>query len=126
MKFTSARPEDWAKTAGYELVPIEYKRENNIILGHSEFPVYQKALKIAATEIDLQPCLIRAKDMQLLIVNGEAQSHNYKYILISRENQILVDGQIHQNIWLPMLGGFDVAGDDDIYFDQRLIEKKYY
>lgn len=105
MILTAQKPNEWARNSGYEIIQTNDEYRESIKLVYSPYPAFQTGnIEVMKTAYD-NPIVIKAKNIKLVIINNDRSKikHNYKYLLISSNNDILVDDQVNKEYWLQYL-----------------------
>ena len=95
-------PMEWANNSGYETQVIEDSYKGKIELVYSHYPAFQIGNDLITKKPYDKPICISAHDVRLLVINSERaeDKHNYKYLIISKNNDLLIDENVNNEIWL--------------------------
>jgi len=95
-------PMEWANNSGYETQVIEDSYKGKIELVYSPYPAFQIGNDLITKKPYDKPICISAHDVKLLVINSERaeDKHNYKYLIISKNNDLLIDENVNNEIWL--------------------------
>ena len=127
MQLKLTEPIDWANNAGYEVIDINDGYRENIKLVFSPYPAFQVGnIEIASTAYK-NPIYIKAKNVKIVVINNDQNesTHNYKYFLISSNNDLLIDDQINRKHWLKYFNVFNEIDGKKIDFDLNNISIKH-
>lgn len=121
MILTVKKPIEWAKNAGYEIIETNDEYREKIELVYSPYPAFQAGnIEVIKTAYD-NPIYIKAKNVKLIIINNDRSKikYNYKYFLISSNNDMLVDEQINKEYWLQYFNIFTKIDENKWKIDEK-------
>lgn len=109
MQLALKNPLDWARQAGYEVLPTDAGYKQGLQLVHSAYPAFNLGSMKVASAAYKRPFFIRATDAKLIIINHgrNGNSHDYRYFIASRNNDLLTDDHFHNPFWLKFFSCFE-------------------
>ena len=127
MKLTLTNPSQWASNSNYETEVIQDCYNKNINLAYSPFPAFQSGNVEVAISAYKNPVLIKAEKIKIIVVNNDlsGDTHNYKYFLISQNNDLLIDSSINNKVWIKFFNIFNAIDNNNIDFLENNINLKF-